>query len=69
MRKITLNTKGLSDKQYSTLILELNIIAKNWKRFGGDITIEANGAGRIIAWGSKSHDDIRAELHSLPRRH
>tara|TARA_R100001132_G_C3237434_1_gene69559 strand:- start:409 stop:606 length:198 start_codon:yes stop_codon:yes gene_type:complete len=65
MRKITLKTKGLSSKQYSTLILELNIVAKNWKRFGGDITIQAAGAERIISWGNKSHETIRIK----PRYH
>jgi hypothetical protein len=63
MRKITLKTKGLSSKQYSTLVLELNVMSKSWKRFGVDIDIHADGAERIINWGNKSHDDIRSEAH------
>ena len=61
MRKITLKTKGLSPKQYSTLVLELNVMSKSWKKFGVNINIEAEGAERIINWGNKSHDDIRSE--------
>ena len=61
MRKITLKTKGLSTKQYSTLVLELNVMSKSWKKFGVNINIEAAGAERIINWGNKSHDDIRSE--------
>ena len=63
MRKITLKTKGLSTKQYSTLVLELNVMSKSWRKFGANINIEADGAERIINWGNKSHDDIRSEIH------
>ena len=51
-KKIILKTKGFSVKQYQTLILELNLIKKAWKRFGGTIDIQAKGAERIINWGS-----------------
>jgi hypothetical protein len=54
-RKITLNIKGESTKQYSTLVLELNIIAKSWSKFGVDITIP--GQERIIKWGNRKHKD------------
>ena len=62
MRKITLKTKGLTSKQYSTLVLELDVMSKSWKKFGVIISIVAEGAERIINWGNKSHDDIRAEI-------
>jgi hypothetical protein len=63
-RKITLNIKGESIKQYSTLVLELNIMAKSWKRFGVDISLP--GQERIINWGNRKHNDrdIPAELHN-----
>ena len=62
MRKITLKTKGLSTKQYSTLVLELNVMSKSWKKFGATIDIEADGAERIINCGNKSHDDLRSKV-------
>jgi hypothetical protein len=58
-RKITLNIKGESNKQYSTLILELNIMAKAWNRFGVDITLP--GQERIIKWGKKTGKDTPTE--------
>ena len=64
MRKITLKTKGLSQKQYSTLVLELDLVSKSWKRFGVEINIEADGVDRIIRWGNRKHDDIRSEVHN-----
>ena len=51
-RKITLNIKGESRKQYSTLVLELNVMAKSWTKFGVDISMP--GQERIIEWGNKS---------------
>ena len=54
-RKITLDIKGGSSKQYTTLILELNIMAKAWTKFGVDITLP--GQERIIKWGSRKHKD------------
>tara|TARA_R100000306_G_scaffold49435_1_gene46607 strand:+ start:152 stop:343 length:192 start_codon:yes stop_codon:yes gene_type:complete len=50
-RKITLNIKGESIKQYTTLILELNVLAKSWNRFGVDISLP--GQQKIIKWGQK----------------
>ena len=58
-RKITLNVKGESTKQYSTLILELNVLAKSWNRFGVDITLP--GQEKIIKWGQKTGKDIPTE--------
>jgi len=55
MRKITLNIKGGSTKQYSTLVLELNSIAKNWSKFGVNITMPAEE--RIINWGNRKHNE------------
>jgi len=63
MRKITLKTKGLSQKQYSTLVLELDLVSKSWKKFGVEINIEADGVDRIISWGNRKNDDIRSEVH------
>ena len=58
-RKITLNIKGESSKQYSTLILELNIMAKTWNRFGVNITLP--GKEKSIKWGQKRGRDTPTE--------
>jgi hypothetical protein len=58
-RKITLDIKGESSKQYSTLVLELNILAKNWNKYGVDITLP--GKEKIIKWGQKTGKDTSPE--------
>ena len=59
-RKITLNIKGESKKQYTTLILELNIMAKSWNKFGVDITLP--GKEKTIRWGQKIGKDLPTEV-------
>ena len=55
-RKITLKIKGLSNKQYSPLVLEINLVAESWnQKIGGDITLP--GQERIIKWGKRKHND------------
>ena len=54
-RKITLDIKGESLKQYSTLVLELNIIAKSWSNYCVNISLP--GQERIIKWGNRKHKD------------
>ena len=58
-RKITLNIKGESIKQYSTLVLELNIMAKNWNKYVVNISLP--GQEKIIKWGQKTGRDTPAE--------
>ena len=58
-RKITLNIKGESTKQYSTLVLELNIMAQNWNKYGVNITLP--GQERIIKWGKRTGRDTPTE--------
>ena len=58
-RKIILKIKGESTKQSSTLVLELNTIAKSWNRVGVDISLP--GQERIIKWGQKKGRDTPTE--------
>jgi hypothetical protein len=58
-RKITLNIKGESSKQYTTLILELNLMAQSWNKFGVNITLP--GKEKIIKWGQKKGKNTPTE--------
>ena len=41
MKQVTLKVNNCSVAQWSTLLLELNIVAKNWARFGPEIELQA----------------------------
>ena len=53
-KSITITPKGITQKQFTNLVLELNIMRKAWKPYGVDITIQAPGIKKIIMWGNKS---------------
>ena len=54
-KKATISAKGASVKQWSDLILELNLMKKAWHRYGVDINIQAPGIKKIISWGTKKY--------------
>ena len=53
---ITLKPKGISQKQWSSLLLELNLVKKAWRPYGVDIQINAPGLKSVLKWGTKSYD-------------
>ena len=55
-KKATITAKGASVKQWSDLILELNLMKKAWHRYGVTITIQTPGIKKIISWGTKKYD-------------
>ena len=50
---IKLTPKGISQKQWANLLLELNLMRKAWKPYGVDINIQAPGIRKTILWGTK----------------
>ena len=56
MKKATITAKGASVKQWSDLMLELNLIKKSWHRYGVTIEVKAPEIKKIIAWGTRKYD-------------
>jgi hypothetical protein len=55
MKKLTITSKDISQKQWTNLILELNLIKKQWKPYA-KIDIQAPGIKKIIAFGTRNYD-------------
>ena len=55
MKKLTISSNNITQKQWSNLILELNLMKKQWSSFA-EINIEAPGIKKIIAWGTSNYD-------------
>ena len=55
MKKLTITSKNISQKQWSNLVLELNLIKKSWANYA---TLELQGPGvrKIIAHGTRNFD-------------
>ena len=58
---ITIKPKGITQKQWSILLLELNLIRKAWKPFGVDMQMSAPGLKRILDWGTKRYGTDSSE--------
>ena len=52
---IKITPKGITKKQWSILLLELNLIKKAWKSYGVDMQLSAPGLKRIVDWGTKKY--------------
>jgi hypothetical protein len=55
MKKLTISSKNITQKQWSNLILELNIMKRQWKPYA-EIDIQAPGIKKIISWGTSNYD-------------
>ena len=55
-KKVTITAKGASIKQWSDLMLELNLMKKAWHRYGVNINIQTPGINKIISHGTKKYD-------------
>ena len=66
---ITLTPRGISQKQWSSFLLELNLMKKAWKPYGVNVEIKASGLRNVLKWGTTVHDDkkTRRTRKSLPQ--
>ena len=55
-KKVTITAKGASIKQWSDLILELNLMKKSWHRYGVTMDIQTTGIKKILSWGTRRYD-------------
>ena len=55
-KKVTGTAKGASIKQWSYLMLELNLMKKAWRRYGVTLDIQSPGIKKIISWGTRKYD-------------
>ena len=52
---ITIKAKGITTKQWSNLLLELNLVKKAWRPYGVDLQLSAPGLKNTLKWGTKAH--------------
>jgi len=55
MKKLTITSKDISQKQWSQLVLEMNLIKKAWSSYA-KLEIQGPGIKKIIAHGTKNFD-------------
>ena len=61
MKTVTINVTGASQNQWSTFLLELNLMKKAWRSYGVDVELKAHSINKIIALGT-SHGETNRKL-------
>ena len=54
---ITIKPKNSSQKQWSSFLLELNLMKREWKPYGVDVEIKAPGLRNVLKWGTATVND------------
>ena len=57
MKEINIKIKNISQKQWLLLLVELNLVSENWRRYGPVINIKAKNFDKIIKWGKRKHGE------------
>ncbi len=52
MKKLTITSKNISQKQWSNLVLEMNLIKKSWAPYA-KLEIQGPGIKKIISFGTR----------------
>ena len=55
LRKVTITSKNITPKQWSVLMLELNMIAQQWKPYA-NLELQATGLKKILNLGTRRYD-------------
>jgi len=68
MKQVTLKVSNCSVAQWSTLLLELNLISKHWARFGPRIELQAPSVKRILDHGTSNKPQASSrKRHNMAR--
>ena len=51
-KKITISSKDITQKQWSNLVLEINLVKKAWKPYA-KLELQGSGIRKIIAFGTR----------------
>ena len=54
-RKVTITSKDITPKQWSVLMLELNLMKQSWKPYA-KLEIQGTGLKKILNLGTKRYD-------------
>jgi len=61
-KEVIIKSSNITPKQWSMLLLELNLIAKAWKPYAR-LELKTPGLKRVIAWGTRKHDEKQWSKH------
>ena len=68
MKEVSIKVSNISNKQWASLLLELNLVKSSWRRFGPNMSIKARNFDKIIKWGTKIHGEDTRDIDFTFRR-
>jgi len=68
MKEVHLKISNISPKQWTSLLIELNLVKSSWRRFGPEIKIKAKNFDKIIKWGRKTHGEDTSDIDTTVQR-
>ena len=68
MKEVHLKISNISPKQWTSLLIELNLVKSSWRRFGPEIKIKAKNFDKIIKWGRKTHGEDTSDIDNTFQR-
>ena len=54
-KELIIKSSNMSTKQWSTLLLELNLIVQAWKPYAV-LEMKAPGLKKVLGWGTRKYD-------------
>ena len=68
MKEVNLKVSNISPKQWTSLLIELNLVKSAWRRFGPEIKIKAKNFDKIIKCGRKTHGEDTSDIDNTFQR-
>ena len=56
---ITIKVNGAAQGQWSSLLLELNLMKQAWRSYGVYINMKASGLKNVLNYGTRINDDSK----------
>ena len=63
-KKVNIIAKGASQKQWSVILLELNLMKKAWRPFGVALHMTSRGLEKIIEHSTRKYDEKKDKDNS-----
>ena len=63
-RTINIKVTNITPKQWTNLVIELNLMADAWKPYGPKIKLKTRNFDRIIKWGRSKNEPNRKNRRS-----
>ena len=68
MKTVTVNVEGISQGQWSTFLLELNLMKKAWRPYGVKVDLKAHSINKIITLGTSNGEKLTKKIGRSSKR-